>query len=96
MQTARKQSTLDLHQLAVDGTHQGIASVQFKGRCIVLRQIDVLIEIALTCRLDDRVDDLNAAAPFAQLLVGAHKLAQFLQPLVEAGIFGRRGEVADG
>ena len=96
VQTARKQSTLDLHQLAVDGTHQGIASVQFKGRCIVLRQIDVLIEIALTCRLDDRVDDLNAAATFAQLLVGAHQLTQFLQTSIEACVFGRRGEVADG
>ena len=42
------------------------------------------------------VDNLNAAAALAKLLVGANQFAEFLQTLVETGILRWRGEVADG
>ena len=96
MQATGKETAFDLHQLAVDGTHQGIASLQVEGRGVLLRKVYVLIEVALTCRLDDRVDDLNPAATLTQLLVGPNQLTEFLQALIKTGIFSRRGEVADG
>ena len=96
MQTTGKETAFDLHQLAVNGPHQGITTLQVEGRGIFLRKVNVLIEVALACRLNDRVDDLNPAATLTQLLVGAHQLTQFLQALVKTGIFSRRGEVADG
>ena len=96
MQATREETTFNLHQLAVDGTHEGIASLQFESRGIFLRKVDVLIEVALTCRLNNRVNDLNAAAALTELLVGPHQLTQFLQALVETGVFSRRGEVTDG
>ena len=91
-----KETALDLHQLAVHRTHQGIATLQIEGRGILLGKVDILIEVALACRLNNRVDDLNTAATLTQLLVGADQLTQFLQPLVKTGIFSRWGEVADG
>ena len=96
METTGQKTALDLHQLSVDGTDQGIAPFQVDGRGVVFGQVDILIEVALTRRLNDGVDDLNAAATFTQLLVGTNKLTQLLQTPVEACIFSRWGEVADG
>ena len=95
MQATGQQTTLNLHELAVHRTHQGIATFKLEGRRILLGKVDILVEVALTGCLNDRVDDLNTAAAFTQLLVGADQLSKLLQTLVKTGIFSRRGEVAD-
>ena len=96
VQTTGQQATLDLHELAVHRTDEGIPSIEIHGRCIVLREFDILIEIALTGCLHDRVDDLDAAPALAKLLIGADELTQFLQTFVEPCVFSRGCEVADG
>ena len=95
MQTAGKQSTLDLHQLSIDRTHQGITTFQAEIGGILIGQIHILVEIALASGLNDGVDDLDAAATLSQLLVGTDKLTELLETLVQTSIFCRRGEVAD-
>ena len=96
MQTAGQQAALDLHQLAIDRTDDAIAAVEVQLAGIDLGQLNVFVEVALACGLDHGIDDLDAAGALTQLLVGAHQFAQLLQTLVETGVFGRRGQVADG
>ena len=95
METAGKQAAFDLHQLAVNGSHQGVSAIQIEFGCILSWKVDILVEIALTRRLNNRVDDLNASAAFTQLLVGADQFSKFLKSLVETCIFRRWGEIAD-
>ena len=95
MQAAGQQPALDLHQLAVHRPDHAIAAAEIQLGAVHLRQGHVLVEVALARRFHDRVHDLHAPGAFAQLLIAAHQLAQLLKALIEAGVFCRRGEVAD-
>ena len=96
VQATREEPAFDLHQLAINRTHQGITAFDIKAGGIVIRQVDVFIEVALTGCLNNRVHDLNATAALAQLLVRTHKLTELFEALVEASIFSRRRQITDG
>jgi hypothetical protein len=96
VQPTGQQARLDFHQLDVDLAHQVAAIVRRQFAGIHLRQDHIAIQVADPRRLDDRVDNLHRPTAVLLGLVGADQFAQFLQPLVQTGILGGRGEVADG
>ena len=99
VQAARQQPRLDLHQLGVDLADHGVAvgrRHRAHRRLVVrLGQRDVAVEVALPRRLDDRRADGLAPPGLAQALVGRDQLFELLEPLVEPGVLGGRGQVRD-
>ena len=100
VKTAGEQTALDLHDLRVDSTGNGITVLDSVTGGIVglhIGKVNILVEVAGVGGGEDGVDNgRTTALVLAETLVRRDQLLELLQALVQTGILGGRSKVRDG